>query len=85
MELYNKKCYGSNLVFLASHGVRRGLVELKIIQEIWQKLGSGWVDQAPTWILYVFFVHLKKMDRGLEGVVWTINFILDYFYLDKTP
>ena len=61
MELYNKKCYGSNLVLLASHGVRRGLVVLKIIQKIWQKLGSGRVDQAPTRILYVFFVHLKTI------------------------
>ena len=60
--------------FLVFISTLKGFVKLKKIQE---KLGSGWVGQAPTWICIFFFFFFvlflsfymfpKKMDKGMGG------------------
>ena len=63
----------------------KGFCQVKTIPKIREKLGSGWVGQAPTRIIifwgkvvfFVFFVlfsffqmvQKKKMDRGWVGVI----------------
>ena len=69
----------------------RGFVKLKKIKKIQEKLGSGWIGQAPariffsgnimffSFFLVVFFVvHVSKKTGGWVGDFWTIRVFLGF-------